>query len=201
MMTTTKSIFLAGFLGLFLSSLTACNKAPQYQGEVKLSIDGQNFQYTTDIAEMDLGGGQTRPSLYFRRDDAQGKQPSLSLRYYQGQPVGKIWFNWKSDDDEKMRRYECFIPGQLQDGQPTLGWKKSDGTKRERNETGEADCQVKMTRSDKSIRIAIDAHLHPARPQKKKLKKAKGVSQKQDNSLKKLHISGTATLVLTSRKP
>jgi len=190
-MTKTKSICI---LATILISISACEKAPEAAATVHVTVNGQALNYENHSAQIDLGGGETHPSLYFLRDDDD--KPSLSLRYYQAQPVAKLWLNWKNKNDDALRRYSCFVPGQLADGRSTLNWTKADGSAREKNATGQAECQVTLQRSDTQITMHIDAKLHLARPAKKKKHAPAQENEKQPAATNELHLVGQATLHL-----
>ena len=180
---------------LLLGVLAACQRSPRYRAEVDLKVAGQPVKYSSQAAQLDFGGGPDKPSLYFLRDKTDGAASSLSLRSYQGQAVAKLWLMYQADDDSEPRRYECFVPGKLDDGRPTLTWTKDNGDKRETNETGQADCQVKITQDPQQISLEINATLRQALAGKNKALSAKAQAEADATQEAGLRVTGTARLL------
>lgn len=143
---------------LALTALTACKGAPQFPAEVSLEIDGQSFDYTSSLGELDDHGGPL--SVYLLPDDFKdGASPYACLRFYSGNPVGHFWVRYSEsgeDEGNARPRWECFVPGTLADGTETLTWTKEDGEERHRTETGEEACRVKLTREGDDLVLEFD---------------------------------------------
>ncbi len=130
---TRHAILILGLLVLPLL-LTACKGSPQYPAEVQLKVDGKSLHYTTAAAEFDDHGGPL--SVYLLPDDFKdGGSAYACLRYYSGNPAGHFWVRYSPDgslEGNSRPRYECFVPGTLDDGTKTLTWGKVKGDDEEK---------------------------------------------------------------------
>jgi len=176
--------------GILLLATVACSKPPRHTAKVSLSVDGQGFDYTTGQGQFDqqVEGGPL--SVYFPRDEADGDNPYVCLRYYSGSPVGHLWVRYRKPGVEgDPKRYECFVPGVLSDGTQTLGWKKADGSERHKPETGEAGCKATVTRDGQQLRLDFEGTF-TAEAKKKKKGKAEDEAAAPDT----IRASGSARM-------
>ncbi|MBW2457743.1 MAG: hypothetical protein JRI68_24780 [Deltaproteobacteria bacterium] len=154
-------------LGIMLCALvlSGCPEPTRNQATVKLTIDGKSFDYTTSHAQWDQQEEGGQYSIYLLPADLESGAPYVCLRTYVGNPVAQLWVRYtkpsakSGGDDQALNKYECFVPGTLDDGRATLGWKKSDGKKRHRNETGDPSCTASLTRKDDKLHLTFDAEL------------------------------------------
>lgn len=152
----------------------SCSKPPEYRAEVTLEIDGKSYDYTTERAQVDQQEEGGRFSIYLRPAHEESEAPYLCLRRYLGNPVAAFWVRYTKperaaqDPDADLDKYDCFVPGTLSDGRPTLGWKDEDGKPRDRTETGEKDCKVTVRKEAKTLHLEFDAVVQRKAPAKKK---------------------------------
>jgi len=185
---------------LYALVLSGCPEPSRHQATVKLTIDGQSFDYTTSHAQWDQQEEGGLYSIYLLPDNPESGAPYVCMRTYVGNPVAQLWVRYtkpdanKSGEDQALNKYECFVPGTLDDGRATLGWKKDDGTDRHRNETGDANCNATLKREGDKLLLTFDADL-PLFVKKKK-GKAKGEKEVKDN----IKATGSGELVLTPAK-
>lgn len=175
--------------------LTGCPETTQHQATVKLSIEGQSYDYQTSHAQWDQQEEGGRYSIYLLPDDKSGKTPYVCMRTYVGNPVAQLWVRYTkpggpSGPDGELAKYECFVPGTLADGRATLGWTNRDGSERHRNETGDPNCTATLTREGTQLHLRFDAKL-PLFVKKKKGKK-KGEEEVSDS----IEAKGSAVLEL-----
>jgi hypothetical protein len=143
--------------------IASCSRAPDHQAKVTLEIDGKSYDYTTARAQVDQQEAGGRYSVYLRPAAQDGKAPYLCLRTYSGNPVAELWVRYteperaKQNPDADLDKYDCFVPGTLSDGRPTLGWARDDGKPRDRTETGEKDCQASVRKEGSSLHFEFDA--------------------------------------------
>lgn len=169
-------------LGLAGGLLPGCNRGER-QATVTLHIDGKDASYETARAEIDRVGIGGPTSVYLMRDEAKGEHPYVGVRYYSGNPVAHLWL--RAPDGGELGSFECYVPGTLGDGRPTLGWTKPDGTPRNRQETGEADCRASVSRTDEAVELTFDALVAP--------RVDKGA---KDGETRRIHIEGSARVKL-----
>lgn len=150
--------------GLGVLTLAGCPEPTLHQARVELTIDGRRHGYTTGRAQWDQQEKGGRYSIYLRPDDESALAPYVCLRTYVGNPVAQLWVRYTRTPAEAgpsapLTKYECFVPGTLADGRPTLGWTYPNGQKRPRNQTGDASCQASLTRRDNELHLSFDAEL------------------------------------------
>ena len=121
-----------------------------------------------------------------------------------GNPVSYLWVRYtkptdeKADDDDELRRYECYVPGTLSDGRPTLGWRHENGKERDVTETGQDQCNATLIREGNQLKLSFDALLSP---QVKKKKGREKLTKEQKAELRRkegIVVKGSATLTLPS---
>ncbi len=186
-------------IGIVLCALVlwGCPEPSQHQATVKLTIDGKSFDYTTSYAQWDQQAEGGLYSIYLLPADPDSGAPYVCLRTYVGNPVAQLWVRYtkpsakKGGDDQALNKYECFVPGILDDGRATLGWTKADGKKRHRNETGDANCTASLIRKDDKLQLTFDAELPLFVKKKGKVKGEKEV-------VDVIKAAGSAELVLTA---
>lgn len=192
--------------GALLLAPAACSEPKDHDAKVVLKVDGKGYDYETRVAHVEVRSDPGTYSVYLlpgkSESDAERKQqPHVSLRTYSGNPVPRLSLHYQPPGADQALRYECFVPGKLQDGRSTLGWKKSDGEPRDRTQTGQADCKAKIVREGETLRFTFDATLKPAvKRGKKKGKKGedkgnKGKS-KESGDAGAVKIAGSATVRL-----
>lgn len=162
--------------------------------EVQLTIDGQDHSYATTHAEFDRQTADGPYSAYLLRGD--GEAPYFGLRYYSGNPVARLVLRQLKPGDAEgtePAKYECFVPGTLSDGRPTLGWTQDDGSARHIGETGEATCQAALTEAGGTLTLEFDAVL--TRSLSKKQGRSKRAKTELDPS-DQIRAKGSATLRL-----
>jgi len=161
---------------LALLAAAGCTPPAKHRAQVQLEVDGSPFEYVTHRAQFDqqVAGGPT--SVYLVPDVPEAGTPYACLRFYSGNPVGHLWVRYAKpgagEGDDKLPRWECFVPGRLSNGTETLGWKKSDGSERHKTETGEKDCLATVTRTGQELRLDFEGLLKLAKGKKKKGKAA-----------------------------
>lgn len=165
-----------------LLTLSACSRGG-HEATVTLRIDGADASYTTTRAEIDRQTADGATSVYLLPTDPDAEKPYLGVRYFSGNPVAQLWLRAKDGDD--LGVFECYVPGTLSDGRPTLGWTRDDGKARNRQETGEADCQATVTRTADAVEVTFDAQVSPRAE-----KGAKGEEGRR------IHIEGSARVKL-----
>jgi hypothetical protein len=139
----------------------SCSAPPSYRAEVRLQIDNQAHDYRTEAAQIDEAAGDGKFSVYLRPQKEDRSQPYVCYRVYGGNPVTHLWLRFgRREHSDELAKYECFVPGRLRDGRPTLGWTDAEGKARDKTETGQPDCQAAVRRTDGSIRLTFDALLH-----------------------------------------
>ena len=168
--------------------LGAC-KDPVAPAKVTLSIDGVRHDYDTGSAEYDQQGEETPYSVYLLRDAGSDKEPYLGIRYYSGNPVAHLWLRYQRPGSESsdLATFECFVPGKLSDGRPTLGWTQADGKPRTRQETGEEGCNASVSRSGDQLTVTFDARV---------TRRGDEPGEGGKGAKEPVHVEGSATLTL-----
>lgn len=184
---------------VIVAGLGACG-SPTVPAEVELEIDGTSYDYLTASAEWDRVGQSGAFSAYLTRDDGQEGQPYLGIRHYSGNPVARLWLRHAGPgaaEGDDLQRFECFVPGTLLDGRPTLGWQQAGGGERNRQETGQEGCQATIVEEGDTLVLTFDATMGPRREvKKKKGKEAEGEPAADDAPVVELKVRGKATLKL-----
>ena len=175
--------------------LAGCTEPPARPATVQLTIDGQSYDYQTDKAQFDQQVEGGRYSVYLLPPAGQPNQPYVCLRTYMGNPVAHVWIRYTKPGDDKeggseLGKYECFVPGTLSDGRPTLGWTFPDGTQRKRTETGEESCQATLTKQGSQLHLTFEATLS------RHLAKKKGRKAPTEAEIKADAIKATGSAVL-----
>ncbi len=185
-------------------ALLSCSEPTTYPAEVKLAIGEQSFDYTTSKAQLDQQVTGGRYSVYLLPEDDTQRAPYVCYRTYMGNPVSYLWVRYTkpndatAEDDEELRRYECYVPGTLSDGTPTLGWRHENGKERDLTETGQDQCNATLKRDGNQLKLSFDALLSP---HVKKKKGRKELTKEQKAELRRkegIVVKGTATLTLPS---
>lgn len=179
------------------AALISCSAPPTYRAEVELAIEGKSFDYVTTHAQIDQQREGGRYSVYLLPGPDRPDQPYLCLRAYLGNPVAELWVRYDdpaadaepSDDD--LGRYDCFVPGTLADGRPTLGWTEDDGRPRDRTVTGEERCQASVRNEGNLLYLAFDAIAR-----RKARAKKKGDGSAEDAPREAITVVGKAVLNL-----
>jgi len=186
--------------GASLALLVAsCSRAPDYQAKVTLEIDGKSYDYTTARAQVDQQEAGGRYSVYLRPAQEDDKAPYLCLRTYSGNPVAELWVRYtkperaKQNPDADLDKYDCFVPGTLSDGRPTLGWTRDDGKPRDRTETGEKDCKASVRTEGSSVHFEFDAITERKAPGKNKRNDENGEPAGPKDTIK---VKGKAVIAL-----
>ena len=171
------------------------------KAKVVLEIEGKTHDYETGHAEYDqqVPGGPF--SVYLLRDAGEdATEPYVGIRYFSGNPVARLWLRYPPPGAEAgadLGRWECFVPGKLQDGRDTLTWKKADGSKRNRQETGEATCKASVVRDGEALVVSYDAVLMPRAEKKKKGKaEASAENVEQADGGPRVKVTGRARVQL-----
>ena len=178
--------------------LSGCPEPSQHQAAVKLTIDGKTFDYTTSRAQWDQQAEGGLYSIYLLPAEAESGAPYVCMRTYVGNPVAQLWVRYskpeakQTGEDQALDKYECFVPGTLDDGRATLDWKKSDGTKRHRNETGDAKCTATLIREGDKLQLTFDAELPLF------VKKKKGKVKGEKEVVDVIKAAGSAELEISA---
>lgn len=168
-----------------LAGLGACSKPPDYRAEVKLTIDGKSFDYETAKAQLDQQKKGGRYSVYLLPNDPDGQAPYLCLRTYQAKPTAELWVRYTKPEraeaaGDDLDKYDCFVPGTLEDGRSTLTWTDDDGCKRKRTDTGQQGCSASVRQEGGKLHISVDATLGRKASAKKSKKANEKPKETQD---------------------
>jgi hypothetical protein len=147
-----------------IAGLSACSKPPEYQADVKLTIDGKTYDYSTAKAQVDQQEEGGRYSVYLLPDAPDGQAPYLCLRTYQAKPVAELWVRYTKPEraeaaGDDLDKYDCFVPGTLPDGRSTLTWTDDDGCKRKRTDTGQEGCSASVRQEGAQLHVSVEATL------------------------------------------
>jgi hypothetical protein len=180
------------------TGVAACARPPEHRATVKLNIDDQSFDYTTDKAQVDQQDRGGRYSVYLLPNDPDGKAPYLCLRTYQANPVAELWVRFTKPEraaeaGSHLDKYDCFVPGTLSDGRPTLSWTHDDGTKRKRTATGQESCSATVRKEGSSLHVDFDALLRRKAPGKKKGRQSDAPTDAPTDAIK---VRGSAVVEL-----